>query len=438
MDAREQRPQLGYVLKGYPRLSELFIASEILRLEEAGLPLRIFVIKPPDETLRHSVVERIRSEVVYLPDAGSVSGVSLLRWLRERVPAFRPAIRHALVRHPTGVVRAAAAALAQAVRARRSWLAAPRKVYLKELFQAFALVHAVDRAAGVRHLHAHFCHGATTVTWLASLMTGTSFSFTAHAKDLYESSHNPSGLLERKLAAASFAVTCTEASRKHILAESPAAHVECVYHGLNADLEGLLCASPPEPRPREEFVVLGVGRLVRKKGFDLLVRACGELRHQRARVSLRLVGPSGDAESELRKLVEALGLDRVVEFVGARDQAGLLQEFARASAFALPCRILPTGDRDGIPNVLVEAMACEVPVVTTRVSGIPELVTDGFSGLLVDGESPGALAAALGRLYDQPELATRLVSAARETVAERFDGRVLANRLVGLFESVLK
>ncbi|PYR04666.1 MAG: hypothetical protein DMG00_22950, partial [Acidobacteria bacterium] len=207
------REHVAYVIKGYPRLSELFIASEIHRLERAGLRLRLFVIKSGDDGLRHPIVDRIHAAAEYLPQTASVSGTPLHQWLRTHLPLFLPALRRTLIRWPRGVVRAALAAFAQAVRARDGVWSAPRKVYAKEFLQAVALADRLRDSPEVRHLHAHFCHGAATVAWLAAMMSARTFSFTAHAKDLYTPSLNPAGLLRRKLAAARFAVTCTEANR---------------------------------------------------------------------------------------------------------------------------------------------------------------------------------------------------------------------------------
>ena len=137
------------------------------------------------------------------------------------------------------MARAAAAAFAQAVRARRKFWSWPRKVYLKEFLQAAAIADKLSHAPDVRHLHAHFCHGAATVTWLVSMMTGLPFSFTAHAKDIYCESLNPAGLFARKMNAARFVVTCTDANREHLQGLSRTT-VHCIYHGLNADFTRLL------------------------------------------------------------------------------------------------------------------------------------------------------------------------------------------------------
>jgi glycosyltransferase involved in cell wall biosynthesis len=421
---------VAYVLKGYPRVSELFIASEIWRLEQAGVPLRLFVLKPADESTHHPVVDRIAATPDRLPPTTSLSAQPLLPWLRRNAGPFLPSIGPVARRHPLRFVGVLGAVAAQSVRARKGWW--PRKIYVKELLQAIVLADRVQRAGDVAHLHAHFAHGTTTVTWLAARLTALPFSFTGHAKDVYRPALNPAGLLVRKLRAAAFVVTCTGANKAHLEGLAPGTDVHLVYHGLNADFVRLLPDAEPRVRP-ERFRVVSVGRLVRKKGFDVLVEAIGRLHERSVDVELVIAGESGDQERAVRDLVSARGLDRSVTFLGPVSQARLLSEYRRASVFALACRVDGDGDRDGIPNVMVEAMAAGLPVVSTAVSGIPELVEDGRTGLLVPPDDAEALADAVWRLAKDPSLAARLAGAGRVTVAERFDGDALTQTLVDLF-----
>ena len=428
---------VAYILKGWPRMSELFIASEIFHVERAGVPLRLYVIKPPDETERHPVVERIRARPVYLPPATTVSGTTLPRWLRENLGAFLPALGRVARRRPAGLARAAGMAFAQAVRARRGFWAWPRKLLLKEFLQAVALADRLLDAPDVRHLHAHFAHGTTTVTWLAATITGLPFSFTGHAKDIYARSLNPAGLLRRKLLAARFAVTCTEANRRHLKAIAPEAVVHRVYHGLNADFAGLLDGDGAPPPPPHALRLLGVGRLVPKKGLDVLVEACGVLAREGVEFEAVIAGPDDTAGSDIRRRIAELGLDGRLRLEGQLSQAELYEQYRRAFALCLPCRVMEDGDRDGIPNVLVEAMACGTPVVTTPISGIPEVVRDGVNGLLVAPDDPLALADAILRLWRDPELARSLGARGRQTVARELDGNRLGHALADLFQDAL-
>jgi len=427
---------VAYVLKGWPRISELFIASEIYRLEQAGLNLRLYVIKPPDESETHPVVERIAAQPDYLPPTTSLSGTPFARWLRENLPPFLPALARTARRHPAGLARAAGLALAQSIRARKDFW--PRKLYAKELLQAVALADRLAEAPEVRHLHAHFAHGTTTVTWFASAITGLPFSFTGHAKDIYAPSLNPAGLLRRKLLAAKFAVTCTEANVRHLEAIAPEATVHRVYHGLNADFSRLMGEeATPAPGPNGTLRLLGVGRLVAKKGFDTVVDACGLLDRRGVPFEAVIVGPDDDAGPALRARISELGLGDRIRLEGQMSQAELLEEYRRASAFCLPCRVLDNGDRDGIPNVLAEAMACGAPVVTTPISGIPEIVRDGVNGLFVAPDDPEGLANAVLRLREDRALAHRISEEAAATVQRELDGERLALTLQSLFREAI-
>jgi glycosyltransferase involved in cell wall biosynthesis len=436
-DGTPLRPRaIGYVLMGYPRLSETFIASEILRLERTGVPLRLFVVKPVEDHergLRNPVVEAVRTQPTYLPDPSDLT-LPLHQWRPRHLRAFLPAIRRTARRRPRGFLRAVAGGVGWALRDRRTRWSGPRKIHVKELLQAIALADALLDAPEVAHLHAHFAHGTTTITWRASQIVGIPFSFTGHARDIYAPELNPHGLLRRKLLAADFAVTCTDANRIHLQRIAPEASIHRVYHGLTAEMARLAHGARPHQPDGGPLRVLGVGRLVAKKGFDVLVDACGQLRDAGVPVRARIVGQDGKHSALVRERIEALGLANEIELAGPMDQGELSDAYRDADVVCLPCRLLPN-DRDGIPNVLVEAMACGTAVVSTAVSAIPELIDDGRNGLLVDPDDPAALAGALARLHSDPELAFRLAEAGRDTVRERFDGDRMAGELAAIFRS---
>lgn len=432
--ASADRRTIAYVLKSFPRVSETFISSEVYRLEQRGVGLRLFVIKRPTDPFEHAIVSSIRAPRVHLPRAGAISDVPVAAWLRAYGGGFLTPLRRVLARHPLGTLLAAAQACAHAVRA-RTGLTRLRKSALKEFLQAAALADAIAEAGDVGHIHAHFCHSATTVAWLASLITGLPLSFTAHAKDVYAPELNPAGLLERKLAAARFVVTCTDAGRAFLQARTRTP-VHCLYHGLDVEFARLCGLTGRTAQAGGPIRVLAVGRLVQKKGFDLLLEACAQLRARGFEVQATIIGEAGDHERALRQLVETLGLRDQVTFTGALPQSALARAYADASVFCLPCRVLPNGDRDGIPNVAAEAMAFGLPVVTTSVSGIPELIEHGATGLIVPPEDAEAVAAALARLHQDPALARQIGEAARARIGTRFDGdasvAVLSSLLTGL------
>jgi glycosyltransferase involved in cell wall biosynthesis len=428
---------VGYVLMGFPRLSETFIASEIHRVEQAGVPVRLFVVKPVEERerdLRLDVVDAIRARPERLPDATCLT-LPLHCWRPRHLAPFMPALKRVAHRRPRGLARAFATAFAQAVGDRRTPYSGPRKIYIKEFLQAVALAERLIDAPEVRHLHAHFAHGTTTITWHAATIAGLPFSFTGHARDIYAEHLNPKGWLRRKLLAARFAVTCTEANVRHLEAIAPQADVRLAYHGLNADFARLVSDGAPQ-RVNGTLRVLAVGRMVEKKGFDVLVDACAVLRERDVAFEAAIVGQQGKQTAALEARIARRGLREHVRLRGPMGQEELLREYRRASALCMPSRLLPD-DRDGIPNVLVEAMAAGTPVVASAVSGIPELVEHEVNGMLVPPEDPQALAGALLRLRDEPALRETVVAGGHETVRERFDGGRLAAELAGWFREAL-
>ena len=283
---------IGYVLMGFPRLSETFIASEIHRVEHAGVPVRLFVIKPVEEHekgFRHAVADAIHAQPQYLPDASSLTA-PLHRWRAGHLKPFLPAIQRVAHQRPASLARTCATAFGQATRDRRTRLSGPRKIYIKELLQAVALADRLLAAPDVRHLHAHFAHGTTTITWHAARIAGLPFSFTGHARDIYAPDLNPRGWLRRKLLAARFAVTCTEANRRHLSAIAPEAEVHLVYHGLGADFARLLETAvdgsddqrrPARPRGRPARRQEGLRRAGRGVRHPARPRRAGRRRDRR-------------------------------------------------------------------------------------------------------------------------------------------------------------
>jgi len=417
-DAMNSRRSVAYVMNGFPRLSETFIAHEIHQLEQSGLQLRLFVVKDEAEDMVHPVVDQIRAPLAYLPKASSLSGATLWGWLLDNLPSYWRAHAALAVRHPLRFASTLACAVAL------TWRHWPRKVFIKEFLQSGAIAHAVLRDGDVRHLHGHFCHGVATITWFASRLSGVPFSFTAHAKDIYQAELNPGDLLERKLGAARFVATCTCANAQVLGARHQRPEeIHTIYHGLDTDYFS------PAPVPAsgqaggEPPLILAVGRLVEKKGFDQLIAACARLKKGGLRFRCVIVGERGSAFDSLCTQIETLGLKDHVHLRSAVTQDQLREIYRGAQVFALPCQIMQDGDRDGFPNVLAEAMARGVPVVSTAISGIPEMIDDGVHGLLVQPRDAQALADALRRVLTEPTLHTRLATAGRERICERFDSR---------------
>jgi glycosyltransferase involved in cell wall biosynthesis len=428
---------VAYVMNAFPRLSETFIAHEIHQLERLGQPLRLFAVKREPEPHVHAVVGAIRAPLQHLPEVSSLSGTPLLPWLWRNLPAYARDHATLLRRRPLAWLATAGTALglAWAHRPREGrGLPRLRKVTIKEFLQAGHIAAQVLARPEVGHLHGHFCHGVATITWFASRLSGLPFSFTAHAKDIYQAELNPGRLLERKLGAARFVATCTCANAEVLQQRHPRPdEVHTIYHGLDTDW----FSPAPAAASTEPPLILAVGRFVEKKGFDQLVAACALL--QQAGVAFRclIVGENGPARPAIEGLVQSLGLAEQVSLQGAVTQDQLRDIYRGAQIFALPCQVMEDGDRDGFPNVLAEAMAMGVPIVSTRISGIPEMVDDGVHGLLVPPRDAAALAASLQKLLTDPALHGRLAQAARARICERFDSRRTTVALRDLFAAEL-
>ena len=430
-------PVLGMVLKGYPRISETFISNEIALLESLGFTIHILSMRHPRENFTHASVGRIRARVDYLPEtmAGNLGRLlaANLEWL---------------VRHPVRYARGLARMVARLARTRKAATA-------KHLLQAGYLAARILPGSGVGHLHAHFAHSPTSVAAFASLLTGLPFSFTGHAKDIY--TQNPDRLAE-KMAEARFVVTCTGYNAEHLaglaarnghgragaapkagsrpggtLCAATPVHppIHRVYHGIDLSL-----FMPGEPRltPAPPYEILTVARLTPKKGLPTVFAALAAL--QRRGVAFRhvLIG-SGEEREALERLARELGIAGRIEWLGTQPHEVVVEHFRRADLFLLGCEVSENGDRDGIPNVLVESMAMGVPVAATRVSALPELIPDDDHGLLVLPGDPEALALAAKRLLTDRPLRRRVIENARARVAECFDNRRLAGDLAAIFRA---
>jgi glycosyltransferase involved in cell wall biosynthesis len=291
-------------------------------------------------------------------------------------------------------------------------------------------------SADVRWLHAHFIHTPSAVTRYASLMTGQSWSCSAHAKDIWTS---PDWELRQNLGSADWAVTCTRIGHERLarLAPNPA-HVRLVYHGL--DLTSFAVSGQPLSRrdgtnPAEPVRLLSVGRAVEKKGLDLLLDALASCPPE-LNWTLTHIG-GGELLKSLQARAERLGIADRVSWRGAEAQSAVLEAYRSADVFVLPCRTARNGDRDGLPNVLMEALSQRLVCLSTRVGGVPELIRNGETGLLVAPEDSAALAAALVRLIRDPDLRQRLAIAGERHVRATFDMRAGMARLVALFEASL-
>jgi len=383
---------VAFILKGYPRLSETFIAQEIRALEERGLDILIVSLRRPTDRARHPVHGEIRAAVRYLPEYLHEAPLRLLgAWLRvRRWPRYREA--------------------------RRLWLRDLARNRSRNRIRRFgqALILADELPAGVERLHAHFLHTPASVARYASRLTGLGWSCSAHAKDIWTT---PDWETREKLADADWVVACTKAGRDHLASLAPDdRRVSLAYHGLDLDRF-------PAPNAARRIdagangnsvVILSVGRAVAKKGFDDLLDAIARLPREPEWRFVHVGG--GPLLPALKRRAMRRRLDRRVMWLGPQPQDVVLSQYRAADLFVLASRVQPDGDRDGLPNVLLEAQSQGVPCVATRVSAIPELIEDGKTGVLVAEGDVAALADSIGRLIADPGERARLGEAGQRHV----------------------
>ena len=395
--------KIGYVVKRYPRYSETFIVSEILAHESAGADVRIFALRPSFDTHFQDALSRVRAPVKYLT------------FENLRVSDFWSYTTEAAAEFP----RAA------------SILLPGLHESPVEVCQGIALAREAI-AAELDHLHAHFATSATSVARIASLLSGIPYTFTAHAKDVYHADVDAASLA-KKLDDAQMCVTVSDFNVAYLEHRFDAARgrIFRVYNGID------LSECPYSTREVRDRTIVSVGRLVEKKGFSDLIAACGVLRDRGDEFTCRIIG-AGPLAEELQEQIHRTDLGDRVTLLGPRPQSAVIEEVQKAAVLAAPCVVASDGDRDGLPTVVLEAMALGTACVGTPVTGIPEAIVDGRTGLIVAERDPVSLAGALGRLLNDPSLRVRLARGARALVEREFDIHRNAAQLRKLFAGMLK
>ncbi len=397
-NSHEKPKRVGYVLKRYPRFSETFVVNEILAHEAAGMDINIFALRPTvDSHFQHAIAD-VRAPVTYLR-YGGIKAETL--WSEM-------------------------ATLGQNFPETWSLLAECPGYTAVEVYQALLLAREV-REQGIEHLHAHFATTAAAVARLASLLTSVPYSFTAHAKDIFHETVDEE-LLGLKIADASSVVTVSDFNVEHLHERFPrsAERIRRIYNGLN--LAGYAYSDPAERQP----LIAAVGRLVEKKGFADLIDACARLTAMDVPYRCVILG-GGDLAEPLQEKIREQSLDRQVTLLGPQSQTEVLKMMRQAAMLVAPCITASTGDRDGLPTVLLEAMACGTPCISTEVTGIPEVVRHNDTGLLVPEQQPKLLAGAIRQLLTDGEQRVRLASAARKLIEDQFDIERNAAKLRELF-----
>lgn len=391
---------VAVILKGYPRLSETFISQELLALEQAGLPFRIVPLRHPTDGHVHAINKAITAPVDYLPEYLYRHPLRVWRAWRKvrRWPTYRAA--------------------------RAAWLRDMRRDPTPNRGRRFgqALVLAAELPEDVDRLYVHFLHTPASVGFYASLLRRLPWSVSAHAKDIWTI---PDWEKAEKLAACEWLVTCTASGAEHLAGIAqrgglPDDRVELMYHGLDLSR---FPAPPVRPSrdgsdPADPVRIMTVGRAVEKKGFEQLLDALAALPstlHWR----LLHIG-AGPKLKKLQQQAATLGIADRVEWLGAQPQDEVIRRYLAADLFVLNCRIAENGDRDGLPNVLMEAQALGLPVVSTRVSAVPELVEHGHNGLLAPPDDPAALGGLVAELIRDPDRRAALGQAGTAVVRSHF------------------
>jgi glycosyltransferase involved in cell wall biosynthesis len=386
---QQSEPVTAYVLKMYPRFSETFIVSEILAREACGERIEIFALRPTTDARFHPELARVKAPVTYIGRPQSSGGV----W-----ESFRTA---------------AAAGLTDGVSQAFGKLAAAEP---DDAVQAINLAAELqDR--NVRHLHAHFASAATAVTRLTSAITGIPYSFTAHAADIFRDTVSLEDL-RAKLAAAHHVVTISDYNLQYLRRHFPqqADRLRLVRNGLELNRFPYR-----DPRPVGDILkVAAVGRFVEKKGFQHLLPAVAQLVDAGVRADVRIAG-AGVMAQELQSMIGHLRLNRQVRLLGPQTQDQVHELLDWADVFVAPCVVASDGNADGIPTVLLEAMATGTPCISTAVTGIPEIIRDGSTGILVKPGDPALLAQVIRRIASPAMDRTLLARNARDLIEREYD-----------------
>lgn len=402
-----------FVLKGYPRLSETFIAQEIHLLEQRGFDITILAMRKPRENMRQPIVAKVRAPVVYIPEYIHLSlGRMILACLK--VASSRPRRFFKLL-------------FSASVRS----ISATDKEEIKRFLQATWCLANCDFTSGEFHLHSHFVHSPTTLTRYLHHLTDIPYSISAHAKDIYTIETEE---LTEKVNGARFLTTCTSFNAGYIKERvKDPEKVRLAYHGIDTEYFKPVpgpCLSPVSP-----LSICTISRLVEKKGYDVMLKALGLVKQAGVDFQFDIFG-TGEMRDELDLLAESLDIDKNIVFHGALPQNVIRERLLKKGLFLCGAKISKNGDRDGIPNSLAEAMSMELAAVATKVSGIPELIEDGRSGLLVEPNNPQQMAEAVLKLARNPDWTDKLAKAGRERVKLVFNSIQCVDQLCGHFAEI--
>jgi colanic acid/amylovoran biosynthesis glycosyltransferase len=401
--------RVAYVMSRFPKLTETFVLYEILAMDELGVDVEVYPLLRHRARVSHPEAERWTRRARFRPFASPAVLRANLWFLRHRPRAYLRTLAEVL---------------------RRTWGSANFFAGALATFPKVACFAREMEERGVAHVHAHFATHPALAAFVVNRLTGIPYSFTAHGSDL----HVDRRMLDAKVEAAAFTVTVSEYNRRMIVAECGgrfADRVHVVHCGVDPD------DFPPTERPERAGPcrIVCVASFEEVKGHAILLEACRILRERGVQFRCDLVG-GGPLRRRVEAQVARTCLEGRVRLLGPLPRPAVLRLLRDSDVAVLASRPTRGGKREGIPVALMEAMASGLPVVASDLSGIPELVESGRTGILVPPADPRALAGALEALARDPPLRARLGSAARDDVLRRFDLRASARTLLGLVRAV--
>ena len=405
--------RIALVLKGYPRLSETFIAQEILELERAGFDIEIISLRHPTDKHTHPVHGEISAPARYLPEYIYQEPLRVLKakfkcMLKPGFWKLIPVFLKDLIRDPT-----------------------PNRI--RRVSQAYVL--ATEYATKADMFYVHFLHTPGSVARYASIITGKPFAVSAHARDIWTI---PEWEIREKLIDCEWLVTCTESGAEYLDSLSNN-KVHLVYHGLDLERFPSHQGAPSGndgSSHKNSVQLVTVGRAVAKKGIDTLLQAFASLPKDSHWHWTHIGG--GPLRDDLIDMAKVLGISDKCEFRGALPQSEVLETYRKSDLFILPSRIDEDGDRDGLPNVIVEAQSQKLPVISTNISGIPELIETERNGVLIEPDDVKALAQQLERLIKDPDLRVKMGLEGEKTVREKFSHKQTIGELTSLLNKTLE
>ena len=395
-DKADSSLRIAYLAPEIPALSATFVYNEILELNKLGVEVKPFSVHWPGHLATEASLSQLRNNVFHLYETAKFQVLSdNLIMLSTR---------------PNGYLQAAGRFISDVF---NQGLISRSALGLGYRFFYAATLAKQLRRGKIQHLHVHFAHIPTDIAMYAAPMAGIGFSVQAHANDLFERGW----LLKKKVARSAFFATISEFNQRFLEnLDADSKKIKIIRCGVDQGWQ-----PPAKPTQKNEIFTIGtVGRLVEKKGIDTLIDAIAKLVKDDRKVCLKIAG-NGPLESALKNQAASLGIpDESVQFVGALPHDQVAEFISGLDVVVLPCKKDSNGDMDGIPVVLMEAMLCQIPVISTELSGIPELVVNNISGLTISPDNDIELTRAISQLMDSPDTRLRLISGGKQRVEDEF------------------